>query len=557
MIQLCRHIKPEGTQCSAAALRAGRFCHAHERLHTANGQVTSLPAVELLFPEDRVAIQTNLFRIADALAAGRIDLGTSNAMTYNMRAALSNLGQRPLLPASSPAGEGASPQPVARVILTPEGDRIAPPVEMLEPGESEPVHHRACPCLACAEKYRDWPGELHHADCACGLCEAISEPALIASGPRELTATPLRRATAATLLSSSAASDPLSRPWSVADYTFGDSIRRHEAQYAARAAAALAAGIEPPPYQPFDTGLLDPTSDEAAVERERQQSADHLWTAHFQALLEQRQAAAVAAPESRNENENDPEPPARPGQLAIVQAATTNRCPIQASPGWEVRSRTAKIGSPIAQLFLCHGPRGSATIAPATAADPMRKATGTHGDPYGPDLIQRRKRPRPCSGPLPIRSNHTGGAASSADTPDAGTTHDSAADRRGLSARPVLLCRSPHRRRTPAEVRRRDWRGGGPSHPQPHPAGSHRMQRVEVDRGDSGQPALRPHRAHRAPEAGDCLNIGLIHGRHPRCRQHVSAHRPLPGDPDRSLLGGKLHDDSHIERHQAGHHHGK
>jgi hypothetical protein len=50
-----------------------------------------------------------------------------------------------------------------------------------------------------------------------------------------------RIARVSSLLSGSTNRDPLNRPWSVAEYTFGDAIRRHEAQYAARAAAALAA----------------------------------------------------------------------------------------------------------------------------------------------------------------------------------------------------------------------------------------------------------------------------------------------------------------------------
>ncbi len=332
MIQLCRHIRPEGTQCSAPALLNRRFCHYHEQFHlrprraglqtaslaktldatTLEGGRLSLaetdqlphPPLEMLFPEDRASIQINLHRILDALAHNLIDLSTANAMTYNMRACMANLARKPLVetPQSAGGAEAANPRVVQRVILTPEGDEIAPPVEILEEHEAEPVHHRLCPCLACAEKYRGWPGELHHAECQCGLCE------------EQHPAKGLRLARAAALLSGSPAQDPLNRPWSVADYTFGDSVRRHEAQYAARAAAALAAGIEPPPYEPFVTGLIDPASDEGLEhhleEQERQRRTNEYWAAHFRKQLADRpdvqQALAAeqpGAPESSGEIE--------------------------------------------------------------------------------------------------------------------------------------------------------------------------------------------------------------------------------------------------------------
>jgi hypothetical protein len=348
MIQLCRHIRPEGTQCSAPALLNRRFCHYHEQFHsrprraglqtaplakildsntldanTLEGGRLSLaetsdqlphPPLEMLFPEDRASIQINLHRILDALAHNLIDLSTANAMTYNMRACMANLARKPLVETPSAVGnsEPAALRVVQRVILTPEGDEIAPPVEILEEHEAEPVHHRLCPCLTCAEKYRGWPGELHHAECQCGLCEEQYPAA--AKGPRI--------ARAAALLSGSPAQDPLNRPWSVADYTFGDSVRRHEAQYAARAAAALAAGIEPPPYEPFVTGLVDPASDEGLEhhleDQERQRRTNEYWVAHFRKQLADRPDVQQAlAAEQPGKPENNPE---NSGEIAAIQA---------------------------------------------------------------------------------------------------------------------------------------------------------------------------------------------------------------------------------------------
>jgi len=355
MVNLCRHIRTSGTQCGMVALRHQNFCYYHRnsqprphrstirtRPHTQTpiptydygaipvaepAQPQLQPPVQLLFPEDRASIQINLYRIAVAQAGNRIDTRTANSMTWNQQVCMANLGRQPLIdaapatvrPASSrddddsgsPANSGASaltPRPVSRVILTPEGDEIAPPLEILEDNEAEPIHHRGCPCLLCAEQYRNHPPELHHPDCQCGLCEEAEESGLREQGtenpssattpgdpgPASGTWAPYplhpkpRVARASSLLSGSATRDTLNRPWSIAEYTFGDAIRRHEAQYAARAAAALAVGIEPPPYEPYVTGLIHPGTPEYEEEQQMQQHSSEYWAAHFRQLIADR-----------------------------------------------------------------------------------------------------------------------------------------------------------------------------------------------------------------------------------------------------------------------------
>jgi hypothetical protein len=434
MFNQCRHIRTSGTQCGMAAMRSRNFCYYHQncqprplrsavrtRPHTQQPTQTydygaipvSQPAptaqiqppVQLLFPEDRASIQINLYRIAVAQAENRIDTRTANSMTWNQQVCMANLSRQPLIDAaptparsasssrdddnSDSASSGTSsfgPRIVHRVILTPDGDEIAPPVEILEPNEAEPIHHKGCPCLLCAEKYRNQPPEEHHPACQCGLCEeaegtvlseqgtqrqgtglseqsskyraehsaqrsatthndvilsearfarevegpGVTEPAtrpitnndVILSGARvacavegpavtkpgtterasgELGTTilipdpcslsPARRkrvARAAALLSGSTNRDPLNRPWSIAEYTFGDAVRRHEAQYAARAAAALAVGIEPPPYEPYITGLIHPGTPEHEEDQQMQQHSSEYWAAHFRKLIAER-----------------------------------------------------------------------------------------------------------------------------------------------------------------------------------------------------------------------------------------------------------------------------
>jgi hypothetical protein len=402
MVNQCRHIRTSGTQCGMAAMRSQNFCYYHQncqprphrpavrtRPHTqtpiqtydygaipvasrdagAPGPASGTwvqrpeeiqPPVQLLFPEDRASIQINLCRIAVAQAESRIDTRTANSMTWNQQVSMANLSRQPLIDAAPATARSAAssrdnddsdsatttPAPmrtVHRVILTPEGDEIAPPVEILEDNEAEPIHHKGCPCLLCAEKYRNQPPEEHHPACQCSLCEeqgsglsdqvsahssfatevpndhshppndvilseareacevegpAVAQPGTTECASGELTTTlsPVpcaltskrRVARASALLSGSTSRDPLNRPWSIAEYTFGDAVRRHEAQYAARAAAALAVAIEPPPYEPYDTGLIHPGTPEHEEDQQMQQRSSEYWAAHFRKLIAKR-----------------------------------------------------------------------------------------------------------------------------------------------------------------------------------------------------------------------------------------------------------------------------
>jgi hypothetical protein len=418
MIQLCRHILRNNRQCGQPALNGLLFCRHHRdvkdwkrrtglrsqiRIQTptqtydhgtilvAESRTQPLPEVDLEFPEDPAAILTNIYRVTTLLVQGEIDRPTANSVTYGMQVCLSALNGKSLFEPATAAptrsqshslsrsrsddtdpetsttySDSSTPdapvsRPVRRVILTPDGDEIAPPVEILEENEAEPIHHKGCPCMNCAEKYRNQPPEEHHANCQCGLCEeetsehsAQSTPATTLGAPslaqpkvgsgsanfedchpertlseakgqsRDLllaetgttpgapslaqpkvgsdtpnqtalssvpcALSPRRRriARASSLLAATTSRDPLNRPWSVAEYTFGDAIRRHEAQYAARAAACLAVGIEPPPYEPFATGLIPAGTPEYEEDQQMQQHSSEYWAAHFRNLLAER-----------------------------------------------------------------------------------------------------------------------------------------------------------------------------------------------------------------------------------------------------------------------------
>ncbi len=276
MLPLCRHILPAGGACPQPAVRNSHYCRHHGTLKIAidKSQNPSNPygvvqALPFVFPEDRAAIQQNLFLVNQALNEGRIDTRKANAMTNNLRACMTNLGKMPLV-------EPNSEQPVQRVILTPEGEEIAPPREALEEGENPPLHHKNCPCQKCAEEYRGQPAEQHHQNCQCGLCEdapstpnaelpqndvILSEAQSAQSKDLRFspsaTAANVRTAPAQKLYNKELTRDPANKEVNLYDYLYGEHHKKYEAQYAARAKAAIEAGIEPPPYEPFAINKIE------------------------------------------------------------------------------------------------------------------------------------------------------------------------------------------------------------------------------------------------------------------------------------------------------------
>ena len=246
MVPLCRHIKINNRPCGSPALKGQLLCFSHQQVK----KITRRPVrpggfsstIPFVFCEDRAAIQVNLQLVLQHLADGKIDTRTANAMTNTLRAARINLGKTPLLEEDREAT-------VQRVILTPEGEEIAPPREALEEGENPPLHHQACPCQKCAEEFRDQPAEQHHQNCQCGLCEE--------GMCRETDGPALKTATAQKLYNKELTRDPANKEVNLYDYLYGEHHKKYEAQYAARAKAAIEAGIEPPPYEPFAINKIE------------------------------------------------------------------------------------------------------------------------------------------------------------------------------------------------------------------------------------------------------------------------------------------------------------
>lgn len=295
MYQTCRHIKTNGSQCGSPAVKDKLFCYHHGRVkklarNRRRGPNDFTYLIPFAFPEDSASIQYNQFLVMQAFNEGRIDQQAAATYTSMLRACRLTFGKTPL---SQPDQENI----VQRIILTPDEDEIAPPREVYEDAES-PVHHKNCPCLKCAEEFRNQAAEQHHPDCQCGLCEqtgdqssqtadhpteTIPEPAWLAVLKPPAPAAPPRFAPAQKLCAHQPATDPTSNPTNIYDYLYGDEIKKHEAQYAARCAAALEAGIDPPPYEPFDrsseaTKRLK--AEQAQIEKNRQ-AAREAWNRRY------------------------------------------------------------------------------------------------------------------------------------------------------------------------------------------------------------------------------------------------------------------------------------
>lgn len=174
MIHLCRHIMPGGKLCEQAAVKDTMFCRHHgtvkaalEREQAAPGPEVAHTPLALVYPEDKAAIQLNLFLVLEALNQKRIDVRTANAMNRLLRSCEQNLRTGTL---AEPNREKVAQQ----VITLPNGDEISMPREAVEATEAllgpDEIHGLGCLCEECEGKAAHLPKERHHAACRCGAC---------------------------------------------------------------------------------------------------------------------------------------------------------------------------------------------------------------------------------------------------------------------------------------------------------------------------------------------------------------------------------------------------
>jgi hypothetical protein len=204
MNQLCRHILPAGRPCTQPAVRSTLYCRHHQVIKRALAQVEPKPdpyglytPLPFVFPEDRAALQINFMLVAQALNDQSINIQMANAFNRIFRSCEINLRNGLLHetdrdkpqkqiqrrnpnekwltddddsePQRNPQGEM-----VRSVVLTPEGEEIAPLREVWEEDEVE-THGEHCPCQNCAQQFRGAPPEKHHLDCQCGICEETTQ----------------------------------------------------------------------------------------------------------------------------------------------------------------------------------------------------------------------------------------------------------------------------------------------------------------------------------------------------------------------------------------------
>lgn len=174
MIHLCRHILPGGKLCDQASVRGTLYCRHHstvkaaiEREHAAPDPALAHTPLALVYPEDKAAIQLNLFLVLQALNHKRIDVRTANAMNRILRACEQNLRTGALV-------ETNREKVAQQVITLPNGDEIGMPREAVEAVEAlygpDEIHGLGCSCDECAGKADHLPNERHHAACRCGAC---------------------------------------------------------------------------------------------------------------------------------------------------------------------------------------------------------------------------------------------------------------------------------------------------------------------------------------------------------------------------------------------------
>ncbi|HEX5234847.1 MAG TPA: hypothetical protein VFW25_05895 [Silvibacterium sp.] len=295
MTPLCRHIFPAGRRCTQPAVTTTLYCRHHQTVKIILEKVKPTPAphglqqpLPFVFPEDRAALQINFMIVLSALNDKRITLQTANGFNRILRSCAMNLKQGPL---TAPLVEKNTEKPARRnpneawltdddddsqqdlggmvrnVILTPDGDEIAPICELPEEGEVE-SHGESCPCRRCAEEFRAAPPERHHAQCACEQCaktrdgQQLESPQLIADPESSTQPEPdlemveraerwvrersAAKSGAAQKIESKSENNTPAQQAPATQASLTD--RFHKAQFAA---AAIAAGLGPESYEPW------------------------------------------------------------------------------------------------------------------------------------------------------------------------------------------------------------------------------------------------------------------------------------------------------------------
>jgi hypothetical protein len=93
MYHKCRHVMPNGNQCSSPALKSTYFCYFHTRLHRAAKEPAPATNQPLKLPilEDRSAIQVALSQVLNALGSSKLDARLAGIFLYGLQIASQNV----------------------------------------------------------------------------------------------------------------------------------------------------------------------------------------------------------------------------------------------------------------------------------------------------------------------------------------------------------------------------------------------------------------------------------------------------------------------------------
>jgi len=134
MISLCRYILQGGNQCQQAAINGEYYCRHHLVVRRTVAAATPRQnpyhvekVLPLVFPEDRAALQIDIFVVMQAFNEGDISPKRANILTRLLHECSINLKHGPLY-------ETNHEHAVRSVVVTPEGEEIAPAREVPETG---------------------------------------------------------------------------------------------------------------------------------------------------------------------------------------------------------------------------------------------------------------------------------------------------------------------------------------------------------------------------------------------------------------------------------------
>jgi len=133
MYKECRHIKPDGAKCNAAALTGKPYCYFHNSLHllkvrkrspSKKKQLLNLPTLE-----DGASIQIALTQILSGIGSDSLEPRRAGLLLYGLQIAAQNVQKTLSMEAFAP---------VRSLSVTSNGDELGPEVNRCDPPEDCP-----------------------------------------------------------------------------------------------------------------------------------------------------------------------------------------------------------------------------------------------------------------------------------------------------------------------------------------------------------------------------------------------------------------------------------